>query len=98
MGDVEKYFQNTLYVFFRLMGFYVDVERHTTNGRMDIVMQTPEYIYILELKINQNAEVALQQIEDKGYANAFASDSRHLYKIGINFSSATKRIDDWKIR
>ena len=94
-GKFEKYFQNTLYVFFRLMGFYVNVERHTTNGRMDIVIQTPEYIYILELKIDKSAREALQQIEDKGYAIPFANDSRRLFKIGINFSSKTKRVDDW---
>jgi len=94
-GKFEKYFQNTLYVFFRLMGFYVNVERHTTNGRMDIVIQTPDYIYILELKIDKSAREALQQIEDKGYAIPFANDSRRLFKIGINFSSKTKRVDDW---
>lgn len=95
IGKFEKYFQNTLYVFFRLMGFYVNVERHTTNGRMDIVIQTPDYIYILELKIDKSAREALQQIENKGYAIPFANDSRRLFKIGINFSSKTKRVDEW---
>lgn len=97
VGNTEKYFQNTLYVFFRLLGFYVEVERHTTRGRMDIVMQTPDYIYILELKINQTAAVALQQIEEKGYARPFISDPRQLFKIGINFATDTKLIDDWQI-
>ena len=97
MGNLEIYFQNTLYVFFRLMGFYVDVERHTSDGRMDIVMQTPEYVYILELKMDKTAEEALAQIEAKGYAKPFAGDSRRIFKIGINFSTATRRIDDWKI-
>lgn len=97
LGDKELYFQNTLYVFFKLLGFYVDVERHTTNGRMDILMQTPLFIYILELKINQNADVALQQIETKGYAKPFAKDQRKLFKIGISFSTEKKLIDDWKV-
>ena len=97
MGNLEIYFQNTLYVFFRLMGFYVEVERHTTDGRMDILMQTPQYVYILELKMDKSAEEALGQIESKGYARSFAGDSRRLFKIGINFSTATRRIDDWKI-
>ena len=97
VGNFEIYFQNTLYVFFRLLGFYVDVERHTTNGRMDIVMQTHECIYILELKINRDAESALRQIDEKGYALAFAGDPRKLFKIGINFSSEKKMIDEWKI-
>ena len=97
MGNLEIYFQNTLYVFFRLMGFYVDVERHTSDGRMDIVMQTPEYVYILELKMDKTADEALSQIESKGYAKPFVGDGRKLFKIGINFSTATRRIDDWKI-
>ena len=108
MGRLEIYLQNTLNVIFNLMGLYVEVERlrvgeqssgmrHTTNGRMDMVIQTPQYVYIIELKIDQTAAVALQQIEDCGYANAFAGDTRKLFKIGINFSSEKKMIDDWKI-
>ena len=98
IGDEEIYFQNTLYVFFKLLGFYVDVERHTTDGRMDILMQTPEYIYLMELKKNQSATIALQQIEEKGYALPFAADPRSLFKIGINFNTTTRKIDDWAIR
>jgi hypothetical protein len=64
---------------------------------MDMVIQTPQYVYIIELKIDQTAAVALQQIEQRGYANAFAGDARKLYKIGINFSSEKKLIDDWKV-
>ena len=97
MGRLEIYLQNTLNVIFNLMGLYVEVERHTTNGRMDMVIQTPQYVYIIELKIDQTAAVALQQIEQRGYANAFAGDTRKLFKIGINFSSDKKLIDDWKI-
>ena len=97
MGDLEKYFQNTLYVIFQMLGFYVDVERHTTNGRMDILLQTSQFIYIMELKINQSADIALKQIEEKGYAKVFSNDSRQLFKIGVNFSSEKKLIDDWII-
>ena len=42
MGNLEIYFQNTIYVLFRLIGFYVEVERRTTRGRIDILMQTPK--------------------------------------------------------
>ncbi len=97
MGNKELYFHNAVYVFFSLMGFYVDVERHTTDGRMDILMQTSDYIYILELKIDQSADVALRQIEEKEYARPFVADTRKLFKIGINFSTEKRRIDDWKV-
>lgn len=76
---------------------YVEVERRTTRGRIDILMQTPKYVYIMELKINKSADEALKQIEEKGYADVFRRDSRIVYKVGINFNSETKKIDDWKI-
>ena len=97
MGDRELYFHNAMYVFFNLLGLYVDVERHTVDGRMDMLVQTPDYIYIFELKIDQSAAVALQQIDDRGYAKPFASDPRQLFKIGINFSTKKRIIDDWAI-
>ena len=97
MGDKELYFQNAMYVFFTLLGFYVEVERHTIDGRMDVLLKTKDYIYIIELKIDQSADVALRQIEDKGYALPFADDSRKLFKIGVNFSTVKRRIDDWKV-
>ena len=97
VGNAEKYFQNTLFVFFRLMGLYVEVEFRTANGRIDILIQTPHFVYILELKINKTAQEALQQIEEKGYALPFANDERKIFRIGINFSTETKLIDNWTI-
>lgn len=98
VGDAELYFQNFLFVFFRLLGLYVDVEYPTSSGRMDMIIQTPGYIYIIEFKLNQSADVALQQIVDKGYELPFVADSRKLYKIGVNFSTVTRCIDDWKVK
>ncbi len=96
-GKLEVYFQNSLLMLFKLMGFYVQVERHTSNGRMDVTIQTQDYIYIMELKVDKSSEVALQQIEDKQYAAPFAADSRQLYKIGVCFSSETRKIEEYKI-
>jgi hypothetical protein len=96
-GRAELYFQNTLWVLFKLLGLYVDVERHTTDGRMDIVVQTPAYVYILELKIDESADAALRQIADKHYAKPFEGDGRTIFKIGVSFSSETRRMTEWKI-
>ncbi len=98
VGDAELYFQNTMYVMCKLMGQLVQVERHTSAGRMDIVVQTEKYIYVMELKMDTSADEALQQIEDKGYAKPFAADPRKLFRIGVNFASATRRIEEWKIQ
>lgn len=79
------------------MGFYTQVEYHTSNGRIDLVLQTPDYVYVMEFKLNGTAEEALQQINDKGYALPFEKDLRTLYKIGVNFSPETKNIDRWLV-
>jgi len=98
VGNSELYFQNFCFVFFRLLGIYVDVERATSDGRMDMILKTKNFIYILEFKLNQSADAALQQIEEKGYANAFATDERTLYKIGINFNLEKRCVEEWKVK
>ena len=96
IGDEEKYFHNAIYIIFKMLGFYVDVEYTTSDGRIDLLMKTKNYIYILEFKINTSADEALRQIEEKQYAKPFESDGRKIYKIGINFSTSTRKIDGWK--
>ena len=98
VGDCEMYFHNVLYLVFRLMGLFVEVEREMSDGRMDMVVKTPDYIYIIECKLDKSAKEALQQIEDKQYATPFAMDKRKLFKIGVNFSTATRRISEYEIR
>ena len=93
----ELHYSNVLYIVFRLMGFYTQVEYHTNNGRIDLVLQTPDYIYVMEFKLHGTAEEALQQINEKGYALPFEKDPRTLYKIGVSFSPETRNIDKWVI-
>lgn len=96
-GKKEVYFQNMVYIIFKMLGLYVQAERATSRGRMDMIVQTSNYVYIFEFKIDQSAEVAVQQINEKGFCKPFVADQRKLYKIGINFSSETRDITDWKI-
>ncbi len=97
-GKLEKYFQNSMYLVFKLLGFYAEVERRTSRGRIDIVIQTADYVYVMELKLDGTADDALRQIDERGYADPFMSGNRHIYKIGVNFSSATRGIEEWKIK
>lgn len=97
VGKGELYFQNAFYVISKLLGFYVDVERTISDGRIDMTVQTKDYIYIFEFKYDKSADVALKQIEEKGYAKPFAMDHRKLFKIGVDFSKEKRCIDDWKV-
>ena len=96
--DVELHYQNVLFIVFRLAGLYTKVEYHTSRGRIDLVLQTDSYVYVMEFKLDGTAEQALQQIEEKQYALPFAKDSRKVYTIGVNFSSETRNIDKWIVK
>lgn len=97
VGDAELYFQNAFYLITKLFGFYTEVEHTISDGRIDMIAKTKDYIYIFEFKYDQNAEAALRQIEEKGYAAPFATDPRKLYKVGVNFNRQKRCIDDWKV-
>ena len=97
VGNAELYFQNVMYLIFKIMGFYIQVERPTSDGRIDAVIQTDDYVYIMECKLDKSADEALCQIEDCNYAAPFVMDKRKLYKIGVNFSSKTRGVEEYKI-
>ena len=98
VGNAELYFQNAFYIVTKLLGFYTEVERTISDGRIDMIVKTKDYIYIFEFKYDQNADIALQQIENKGYAKPFVTDGRKIVKIGVNFSREHRCIDEWKIK
>jgi hypothetical protein len=93
--DLENHYQNVLFIVARLMGLYVKAEYHTSEGRIDLVLQTDVYTYVMEFKLDGTAEEALAQINDKNYALPFAVGNRKVVKIGVNFSSATRNIERW---
>lgn len=95
--DLELHYQNVLFIVFKLIGFYVKAEYHTSEGRIDLVLQTDSFIYLMEFKLNGTADEALRQINEKGYALPFVADPRQLFKIGVNFSAKTRNIEEWKI-
>ncbi len=94
--EEEKDVRNVLYIVFKLLKLTTDAEYHTSDGRIDILVRTPDYIYIMELKFDKSAEEALDQIKRKEYSLPWAVDNRQIIAVGINFSSEKRRIDSWK--
>ena len=95
----ERYFQYTFYLILRLVSVYtVYVEKAQSRGRVDCIVETADYIYIFEFKLDGTADEALQQIEEKGYAREYDADKRKLFRIGASFSSETGTIADWAVR
>jgi hypothetical protein len=95
--DRELYFHYTFYLLLRLISCYtVYTEKQLSEGRADCIIETPQYVYIFEFKLDGTAEEALQQIRDRGYARAYEADQRPIYIIGVTFSSKTGTIEEWK--
>lgn len=93
----ERYFHYTFYLLMRLISVYtVYTEKVQSHGRVDCIVETPDFVYIFEFKLDGTAEEALRQIKEKGYAREYEADQRKLYKIGAVFSSETGTIADWR--
>ena len=93
----ERYFHYTFYLLLRLLSTYVVyTEKVQSQGRVDCIIETSNFVYIFEFKLDGTADEALQQIADKGYGREYVADDRTVYKIGCSFSSETGTISDWK--
>ena len=94
----EGHYQQVLYIVFSLLTDYlVDVEVHTPNGRVDIVMLSRTNLYLIEVKMNKDAQTAMQQIDLKDYRQRFTLCGKPVVKVGINFDSKKGNIEDWTI-
>ncbi len=97
--ETERFFHYTFYLILRLIStFIVYTEKCQSQGRVDCVIETEKFIYIFEFKLDGTAEEALKQIEEKGYAREYESDTRKIFKIGCSFSSETGTIGEWKVK
>ncbi len=92
-GDKENHFQNMMWVVFKMIGFYSHTEYHTSDGRIDLLVETPSFRYVMEFKLDGTAEEALQQIKDKDYPLQFKLDDKKTWIIGVNFSKETRTIE-----
>jgi hypothetical protein len=95
--DNEKYYQAVFYIIFTLLGQYVQAEIRSARGRADAVVQTKDYIYVFEFKLNGTAEQALRQIDEKEYLLPYKLDERKAFKIGVEFSKDTRNVSRWII-
>ena len=93
----ERHYQVVVYLIFKLMGQFTQAEVHSAKGRADAIVQTPDYVYVFEFKLDGTAEEALRQINEKGYAEPFKSDNRKVLKVGVEFSAETRNVKRWLV-
>ncbi len=95
--DDENNLHNAIYILLTLIGVKAETEVHTSDGRIDLLLRTSRFIYIIELKFDGSAENAMTQIEEKQYALPYSNDPRRLFKIALNFSTKTRHLDPPRI-
>ena len=95
--NLENHYQNVMFIFTKLMGIYTQAEYRTSYGRIDLLITTEKYVYVIELKLDSTAEEALQQINNKDYTLPFTANGREIIKIGANISSATRNLERWLV-
>ena len=74
----------------------IAAEVKTGNGRIDAVIEVSEHIYLFEFKLNKDAMVALDQIQDKAYYQKYRLHGKPVTQVGVNFDTATRTVTDWK--
>ncbi len=95
--DKEVHFQNMMAVIGKMLGMAVQTEIHSSQGRCDMVMKTPDFIYVFEFKVDSTPETALKQILEKGYSRQYEIDPRKKILIGVDFSTAARTISGWMV-
>ena len=92
----EKYYQTIFLLAFKFLGIKIDVEVVTNIGRIDATITLPNKIYIIEFKIDQSADIALQQIKKKKYYEKFLGRNKKLILVGVNFDMKKRNITELK--
>jgi hypothetical protein len=97
METTEQYYQDLFHFFFSMMCNLVNSEVRNSTGATDVVITTPSYIYVIEIKVDSTPEIALSQIEEKGYTVPYLAGPRKVIKVGVNFSTKDKTLSDWEV-
>ena len=96
--NTENYYQNVLFIVCRLSGLYTKAELMTANGRIDMTIETADYVYIFEFKLDGTSEMAMEQILETNYTGPFRLSGKKIVGIGVNFSSEKRNIDRWIVK
>ena len=96
--DMEERYRLIISTIFNAIGCRVEVEKMIATGRIDMVVETTQYIYVLELKLSDNGGVdaAAEQIRAKQYAEPFKADKRKVIALAIELDDRGKGLVDWK--
>lgn len=91
----EKYYQSIFFSIFKLIGIEIKTEVHTSDGRIDALIENKNNIYIFEFKLDKTSDEALEQILNKEYFQPYLHSGKKIMLIGANFDSEKRKLSDW---
>ena len=96
--DMEERYRLIMSTIFNAIGFRVEVERRLATGRIDMVVETERYVYVIELKLTNNGGIAAaeRQIVSNGYLEPFRGGRRTVVGLAVELDSEGKGLVDWK--
>ncbi len=92
----EAYFHTIFYLMVSASGIDSRSEVLTCQGRIDLVIEFADKIYIIEFKCNQSADAALKQIHEKNYPDRYREPGKKIFLMGIDFDSEKRNVGEWK--
>ncbi|MEM9887882.1 MAG: ATP-binding protein [Bacteroidota bacterium] len=93
----EGYFHTIIYLVTSFLGYHVQSEITKHRGRLDLLVQTDDYIYLMEFKLDEKIENAIAQIKNRQYAAAYKNTEKRVYLVGISFSKEARNVEDWEV-
>jgi hypothetical protein len=93
----EGHYQSLFQIVLELLGYDYRSEVHTAKGRADAVLRINNFVYLFEFKMNENLQVAMDQIDEKGYLEPFLNSGLALRKVAVIFDFESRNIKEWKI-
>lgn len=89
----EKFYHALLQVACGAAGVKTQSEYSTSHGRIDVVLELPNVLYVVEIKLNESADVALEQIEARRYYEPFIAVDKPIILLGLSFKREPKEFD-----
>ncbi len=94
----EAYYHTVFYLMLSASGVAVQTEVLSSRGRMDMVVESDDKVFIIELKCDQSSDKAIRQILEKRYYEKFLGAGRSVYLMGVNFDTEKRTIEDWQCK
>jgi hypothetical protein len=91
----ESYYHAIIFLIFLLLGYEIQAEVVTSEGRIDAVVQTSTHIYVIEFKVEDSAEAAIAQIKEKKYHEKYLALAKKVCLLGV--SCKNKGVKEWKM-